>query len=168
MKLTSTSATITFPSLLLILLLLLHTSHQVSALTLGLILTSTSDSSAALLSALNADNDYTSVTSRYASFASPSLADLQKCDVLLIYTNGAWGNPSSSGQSIAQYIDGGGKVVLANYALSGSDKRSLSGDFAAKYQAIDLSPTCYGTKSSTSVRMSGPNLHPLFGPKNLT
>lgn len=52
------------------------------------------------------------------SSGTPSLALLQTHDVALIYTNCAPGDPVGLGDVLADYVDGGGRIVVATYSFS--------------------------------------------------
>jgi len=49
---------------------------------------------------------------------TPSLANLTPYDSVLVFTNFSPSNPSALGNTLADYVDGGGGVVLATYAMS--------------------------------------------------
>ena len=53
-----------------------------------------------------------------AADATPTLAQLQAFDAVLAYTNYFAFDPTGFGDVLRQYVDGGGKVVLAAYGLT--------------------------------------------------
>ncbi|MFA5508253.1 MAG: hypothetical protein WC423_22710, partial [Vulcanimicrobiota bacterium] len=60
-----------------------------------------------------------------AETSTPTLADLQDYDAVLVWSNSPFSNPTALGDVLADYFDGGGRVVTAqassvtNYAIGG-------------------------------------------------
>jgi hypothetical protein len=67
---------------------------------------------------LVASGRITKVDNFIATGATPTLQTLSAYDVVLVYTNYSLANPTALGNVLADYVDGGGKVVLGTYALS--------------------------------------------------
>ena len=62
------------------------------------------------------DADRISVISN--SGTTPTLAQLQPFDAILVWTNDAFDDPAAAGDTLAAYVDYGGSVVIATYAFS--------------------------------------------------
>jgi hypothetical protein len=67
---------------------------------------------------LLASGRFTKVDTFIAVSATPTLQTLSAYDVVLVYTNYQLANPTAVGNVLADYVDGGGRVVLGTYALS--------------------------------------------------
>ena len=61
---------------------------------------------------------FTKVDFFNATGATPTLQSLTAYDAVIVYTNYPPANPTALGNVLADYVDGGGRVVLATYALS--------------------------------------------------
>lgn len=57
----------------------------------------------------------------------PSLTDLQNYDAVLVYTNGAGCDGTTLGNNLADYMDGGGGVVLTTFAYYSSTGMAILG-----------------------------------------
>lgn len=118
-----------------------------------LILHADPDYVVSLQTALNAySSDFSSISLHDArSFGGsvPSLATLQQYEAVLAYNNHAWVDSTAVGNVLADFVDGGGGLVVADGALLNS--RKLGGRFLSQeYYAITPgggydAPGNYGT-----------------------
>ena len=84
------------------------------------------------------------------SAGTPSLATLKNYDSVLVYTDVGAQNPSLLGDTLANYIDAGGGVVMAAFT-------GLSGDnIAGRFQSGGYSPVVLGSFSSGTALTLGP------------
>jgi hypothetical protein len=80
---------------------------------------------------------------------TPTLAELQAYDVVLVWTDGAPVNPTALGDNLAAFVDGGGGVVLSSFTqIAGSV--ALGGAITTGY-----SPYAFGGATSFSMQALG-------------
>src|SRR5690606_25899803 len=56
---------------------------------------------------------------------TPTLGELMQYDAILTFSNGTYADATTLGNNLADYVDAGGGVVVANYAVSstGANRR---------------------------------------------
>ncbi len=83
------------------------------------------------LAALNgeADMDTVDYWDIYVT-GTPVLADLTPYDGVMTWSNTTYPDPSGWGDTLAEYVDGGGKVVIATFAYGGIGGCAVQGDIA--------------------------------------
>ncbi|MFM8327693.1 MAG: hypothetical protein ACKN9U_22765 [Pirellulaceae bacterium] len=105
--------------LLLAIALSLGSTGKVYAAIVSLVLHSDGASGASTVSSLIATGQFSSVQSHNINSSGlPSLATLSGYDSILVYTSFAPSNPVGLGNLLADYVDGGGHVVLGGYGFS--------------------------------------------------
>lgn len=74
-----------------------------------------------------------------ASVATPTLADMQAHQAVLVFSDKVFADPATLGNVLADYYDGGGRVVLAQYATVGTGTRIQGrfGDASMGYMLLD-------------------------------
>jgi hypothetical protein len=83
-----------------------------------------------------------------AQIGTPTLAQLQQYDVALAISNSTFQDPVQLGNVLADYFDGGGRVVLALFAVSsGWAVQGRFGDPAMKYMLLSVSAFDSGAES---------------------
>ena len=65
------------------------------------------------------DPDVASVGLLTAGILTPTLAQLQQYDVVVVVSAGQFGNPTTLGDNLADYVDQGGVVVEGAYGYYG-------------------------------------------------
>jgi PKD repeat protein len=70
-----------------------------------------------------------SVGSHFVNNSTPSLADLQQYDAVLVYSDAGFDNNVAMGDVLADYVDAGGNVVMATFSLRDSMGLSIQGRF---------------------------------------
>ena len=73
-----------------------------------------------------------------AASSTPTLAELQAHDAVLLWSGAPWDDPAALGDALADYIDGGGAVVLAAPSLlvgAGPGGRFASGGYSPVVEA---------------------------------
>ncbi|MBI4552857.1 MAG: T9SS type A sorting domain-containing protein [Candidatus Latescibacteria bacterium] len=98
---------------------------------------------------------------------TPTLAQLQAFDVLLVWTNSEFSDPVATGNVLADYVDGGGGLVLGTYAFS--DPWSLEGRIVTNgyspFQVTASTKSPSGTLDMATAQTG----HPIFdGVSSLT
>ena len=95
---------------------------------------------------------------------APDLATLREYDVVVVHTNSSTSVGAAVGDNLADYVDGGGKVILLEYAFHSSSSLAITGRMAtAGYSpftaaaAASISGDRYISYSSLSFP-----LHPIF------
>jgi hypothetical protein len=86
-------------------------------------------------SQLMATMKFGAITIYDASVATPALVDLQLHQSVLVFSDKVFLDPVALGDVLAQYYDGGGRVVLAAYSTTGMGTRiqGAFGDMNGKY-----------------------------------
>ncbi len=80
---------------------------------------------------------------------TPTLADLTQFDAVLVWSNTTFQNADAFGDVLADYVDGGGGVVVATFATSTATVgRSLGGRFRAG--GYEIIPTQSGNTAGTA------------------
>jgi hypothetical protein len=108
-----------FTPLLLAIALSLVSTGKVYAAIVSLVLHSDGASGASTATSLMATGQFASIQSHDVNSSGlPSLATLSGYDSILVYTSFAPSNPIGFGNLLADYVDGGGHVVLGGYGFS--------------------------------------------------
>lgn len=94
-----------------------------------------------------------------ASAATPTLAQLQNYDAILVANNFAWSNRDALGNVVADYVDWGGGVVQSMFTVNGIPGSDLGGRFTGDYRIVDFNSTTFGAASLGAVAY--PN-HPIM------
>lgn len=106
------------PLFLAIILSLASTGKVYSAI-ISLVLHSDGASGASTVNSLLATGQFASLQSHDVNSSGlPSLATLSGYDSILVYTSFAPSNPVGLGNLLADYVDGGGHLVLGGYGFS--------------------------------------------------
>jgi len=119
-----------------------------------------------LTGALSASGHFRSIGTFDAAYDIPQLTWMTQWDALFIFMDGPFYNDSANlvGDTVAQYIDQGGKVVTASYSIASSEgsfnQTVLGGRFMEDYQAIAVSADCYTTAGFTGEVQVGRILQP--------
>jgi hypothetical protein len=80
-----------------------------------------------LMSTLLSYGDVAAVDIFDFTWGLPSLAQLQAHDVVIVWTDCSPSDPVGAGNLLADYVDGGGKVILSVFSFSGADYWGISG-----------------------------------------
>jgi hypothetical protein len=107
------------PFVLLAIALSLGSTGKVYAALISLVLHSDGASGASTVNSLLATGQFASVQSHdINSSGLPTLATLSGYDSILVYTSFAPSNPVDLGNLLADYVDGGGHLVIGGYGFS--------------------------------------------------
>ncbi|MGE0482117.1 MAG: hypothetical protein AB7Q17_16775 [Phycisphaerae bacterium] len=100
---------------------------------------------------ITGDARIASVTGIVITTVTPTLAELQAFDAVLVFTNSTPQNNILLGDNLADYVDSGGGVVLAMFALRASlATRTIEGRFGSdNYYCIERSVGTTTTGSAT-------------------
>ena len=82
-----------------------------------------------------------------ASF-TPTLTDLQAYDAVLAFSTATFDDPIALGNVLADYYDGGGRVVTAFATATSSLPRAIEGRFGSDYMLLDNSGGFSGNDDS--------------------
>ncbi len=95
---------------------------------------------------VNGTGKFTSVSTFDTHRGTPSLAALQAVDAVLVWSNFNLSNANAFGNVLADYVDGGGGVVVASFANTfDGGNTQVGGRFAADdYRAIDPGAQLFG------------------------
>lgn len=94
---------------------------------------------------------FASVTVINAGAVTPTLAELRLYDAVLVWSNMPYDDPTALGDNLADYVDGGGSVVVAVFAnSSASAGRGLTGRWQA--EGYEVIPTAGGTTTGSATR----------------
>lgn len=103
--------------------------------------------------ALAASGAFASVTVINAGAVTPTPAELSAFDAVLVWSNMAFADPTALGDNLADYVDGGGSVVVAVFANSSTTAgRALAG----RWQADDYEIIPAGSGTTTGSATRGP------------
>jgi hypothetical protein len=101
---------------------------------------------------LSADPDVASVGTLTAGILTPTLAQLQQYDAVVVVSAGQFGNPAVLGDNLAAYVDGGGIVIESAYGYYGPDSvlglggRWVTGNYSPfNYSKIERSGPFQGS-----------------------
>lgn len=95
---------------------------------------------------ISADLDVASMGMLSAGILTPTLAQLRQYDVVVVVSAGQFGNPTTFGDNLADYVDGGGVVIEAAYGYYGpASVMGLSG----RWLTGNYSPFNYSTVERT-------------------
>jgi len=100
---------------------------------------------------LSGDPRIASVTGVVITAVTPSLAELHAFDAVLVFTNSTPQNNVTLGDNLANYVDGGGGVVLTMFAIRASlNTRTIEGRFLTdNYYCIERSVGTSTTGAAT-------------------
>ncbi|MFN5768331.1 MAG: hypothetical protein ACK5ZC_07850 [Pirellulaceae bacterium] len=130
-------------SLLLAIALSLGSTGKIYAALISLVLHSDGASGASTVTSLLATGQFASVQSHDVNGSGlPSLASLSGYDSILVYTSFAPSDPVGLGNLLADYVDGGGHVVLGGYSFS------APWSVAGRIMSTGYSPFIPGAKGS--------------------
>lgn len=111
---------------------------------------------------LLASGFFDSVTAINAGIITPSVAELDAFDAVLVWSNFDFADADALGDNLVDYVDGGGGVVVAVFANSASTAdRYLRGRWLTQDYAIipTQSGTATGPAALGTIKMAG---HPLM------
>ncbi len=91
--------------------------------------------------------------------ATPTLAQLQNYDAVLVWSNGFFANPAAMGNVMADYVDAGGGVVAAVFANGGVPNSNLQGRWTGTYDIIPFGPSAGGAATLGAVAYAS---HPIM------
>ncbi len=94
-----------------------------------------------------------------ADTGTPTLAQLQAYDAVLVYSDDNFQNPTAMGNVLADYADAGGGVVSAVFATSGFDGNRLTGRWLGTYELISGGSSATLTPATTLGTVTYPS-HP--------
>jgi PKD repeat protein len=94
-----------------------------------------------------------------ARYATPTLAELEAYDVVVVWSNYVFSDPTGIGNVLADYVDGGGKVIDLNFAIDpywGFSGRWVTEDYTAiKGAGTYYIDSCLGTFDAGHPIMEG-------------
>ncbi|UCD36956.1 MAG: choice-of-anchor D domain-containing protein [Fidelibacterota bacterium] len=94
---------------------------------------------------LLATGKFASVATINTNVVTPTLAELQAFDAVIVWKNYTYLDQIALGDNLASYVDGGGGVVLAVFESGGMLDRMLGGRWASEeYYVISRSPSQTG------------------------
>ena len=101
-----------------------------------------------VVSKVRANGSFSRVDSILVNVTFPSLATLQQYSAVLVYSDYRFTDPDTLGNNLASYVDGGGTVVVAYYALPlpPGEPPALGGTFASG----GYLPVAYGGSAAPS------------------
>jgi hypothetical protein len=104
-----------------------------------------------VVNSLTGDSRIASVTGIVITSVTPTLAELQAFDAVLVFTNSTPQNSITLGDNLAGYVDGGGGVVLTMFAIRASSAaRTVQGRFLTdNYYCIEQSVGSSTTGNAT-------------------
>lgn len=108
------------------------------------------------------DPSFDAVDSFNAVAGTPTLAQLQGYDAVLVYSDNGFANSTALGNVLADYVDGGGRVAIATFALFDScDSLGMSGRIVTGgYLPFNL--VCGQTSGATRTLVADLSGHPLL------
>jgi hypothetical protein len=97
--------------------------------------------------------------------STPSLAQLQEFDVVLVWNNFTPSNPTLLGDRLAAFVDQGGGVVMATYAFSSpwSVRGRIFADGYSPFEANASRRCVSGTMNAGSANLAHPILDGITG-----
>jgi hypothetical protein len=107
---------------------------------------------------LTATGSFSTVDIFEANIATPTVANLQAYDVVLVWSNNSFFEPIVLGDNLATYLEGGGHVINMVFSFNGGDN-TPGGAFASNYQLIQTGGFSFGT--TTILGTINVPLHPL-------
>lgn len=111
---------------------------------------------------LAGSGQFATVTVINAGATTPTLADLNQFDAVMVWSNLAFADATTLGDNLADYVDGGGSVVVAVFANSStSTGRALAGRWqTGNYEII---PTASGnTTGAATIGTIDDSGHPIM------
>lgn len=96
---------------------------------------------------LRSTTQFSRVDTFLALNATPSLAELQAYDAIMLASSGEWSSPSALGSVVADYVDWGGGVVVACFAAGSTGRYRLGGRFTGDYEILTATSTTTGAAS---------------------
>jgi hypothetical protein len=125
-----------------------------------------SDPGDAPVSQLMATGLFSSVTEVSAYYGTPTLAQLQGYNAILMYTNYEPADRTALGNVLAQYVNGGGGLVLATYSFSSF--WAIGGQIMTTGYSPLTNVGVDGTVSGHLVAAPGQAGNPIFNGVNLS
>lgn len=115
-----------------------------------------------VVNSLTGDARIASVTGIVITAVTPTVAELQAFDAVLVFTNSTPQSSVNLGNNLADYVDGGGGVVLTMFAIRASlTTRTIEGRFMTdNYYCIERSVGASTTGNATLGTVYLPS-HPL-------
>jgi hypothetical protein len=92
---------------------------------------------------------------------TPTLADISPYDVVLVYTSGSLDDQTALGDVLADYIDGGGKVVTGMYVYRATTQ-AITGRFVDSPYMPAIPSNTAGTWGNFDVSSISSPPHPIF------
>lgn len=93
---------------------------------------------------------FTSVDIIHAGAVTPTLAELQNYDAVIVWSNTNFLNAAALGDVLADYVDAGGGVVVTVFANSTlTNNRFLTGRWQAQADSYEVIPAVLGTTSGS-------------------
>ena len=111
---------------------------------------------------LEAFGDLGSVAVFDAGSATPTPTDLQSYGVVILWSEALFADSTTLGNVLADYVDGGGRVILADFSLNSADSAHPGGRFQTSYSPVEFGPwegfgeACLGTYVTTHPIMTTP------------
>jgi hypothetical protein len=110
---------------------------------------------------LFATGAFSAVNVYNATYSTPTLVELSAYDGVLVYSNYGWADATALGNNLAAYVDAGGGVVTAIFAVSGESYGWIGGAFSTNtYEVIVPGSVTYGPQ--LSLGMIHQPAHPLL------
>jgi hypothetical protein len=101
--------------------------------------------SGTFITAMLAEEDIDTFVDRYLG-STPTLAELQDYDGCMITSDGNFPDPTSFGNVLADYVDGGGVLIIATFAYGGIGGCGIQGDIAQDpYSPLAVQDGDYGS-----------------------
>ncbi len=115
----------------------LCTSTQAFALDVAVLHASQDTYSQDVILRLEQSMLFDSVTGVDVAYQTPALAELQNYDSVIVYSDFGFHDAVALGDTLADYIEGGGRVVMAGLAFHKADNElSIKGRYRAEYAPI--------------------------------
>ncbi len=80
--------------------------------------------------------------------STPTLAQLNGYDAVMVSNFDAWADRATLGTNLAQYVDGGGGVVQTVFTTAGILNSNLGGSWTATYNCITFGSSTYNSSAS--------------------
>lgn len=79
---------------------------------------------------------------------TPTLAQLNAYDAVMVSNFDSWADRVSLGTNLAQYVDGGGGVVQTVFTTAGITNSNLAGSWTATYNCITFGPSTFSSSAT--------------------
>ena len=93
---------------------------------------------------LDATGLFSAVDTFDGGAGTPTLAQLNAYDAVMVTNVGAWSSAANLGTALAAYVDGGGGVVQTVFTTGGVPGSNLAGNWTASYNSIVFGPSASG------------------------